>query len=81
VTVRILYFARIRESLGVDFEDVEVMEGATVQDVLDDLASRHGVVRTLLPALRTGVNDRYTDRSVRLSDGDEIAILSPVSGG
>lgn len=81
MTVRVLYFARVREALGLDSEDVEVTDGATVQDVLESLVSRHDIVRVLLPALRTGVNDRYAARDTTLRDGDEIALLSPVSGG
>ncbi len=81
MTVRVLYFARVREDLGLDSEDVEITDGSTVQDLLDALVLRHQMVRVLLPALRTGVNDRYAARDTILHDGDEIALLSPVSGG
>lgn len=81
MTVRVLYFARIREELGMDAEEVDLLPGATVQEVLEELALRHRIVRLMLPALRTGVNDRYVPRGTVLRDGDEIALLSPVSGG
>ncbi|MEQ9104411.1 MAG: MoaD/ThiS family protein [Rhodothermales bacterium] len=79
--VRVLYFARVREEAGLDSEEVEMADGATVQDLLDALAVRHRIVRIMLPSLRTGVNDRYAGRGTTLHDGDEIALLSPVSGG
>lgn len=81
MTIRVLYFARIREKLGLDAEEIEVEEGSTVGDVLDGLAMRYEIVRGLQAALRAGVNDRYASRGVVLMDGDEVALLSPVSGG
>lgn len=81
MTVRVLYFARIREVLGLDAEEIEMVQGATVGDVLDGLAERYGIVQSMRTAIRAGVNDRYASREDVLSDGDEIALLSPVSGG
>jgi len=81
VTVRVLYFARIREETGVSSEDVDLPEHATVDRLLDVLAHRHDVVAVLRPSIRCGVNDRYVSLTAELFTGDEVAILSPVSGG
>lgn len=81
MTVRVLYFARIREELGLDAETVEITTGMTVGDVLDELAGRHRIVQLLSTSIRAGLNDRYVGRSAIVKNGDEIAVLTPVSGG
>ena len=62
-------------------EDVDLPDHATVDRLLDELVARHEIVAALRSAIRCGVNDRYVPLTTELSPGDEVAILSPVSGG
>lgn len=81
MTIRVHFFARIRESIGASFENVDGWEGMLVSDLLDELAERHDVVHAMKPSIRVGVNDRYVRMDHVLNDKDDVALLSPVSGG
>ncbi len=72
--IRILCFARYRDLLG--FQQLELPPASTVGELLAD--ARFGK----LPAdAMLAVNQAFADRSAALKDGDEVALLPPVSGG
>jgi molybdopterin adenylyltransferase len=81
VTVRILYFAVLRERLGHESETLDVPDGATVGVVRAMLAAAHPELAELLPRVATAVNRTLTTNAHRLADGDEVALIPPVSGG
>jgi molybdopterin converting factor small subunit len=75
-------FARAREAAGTGAETVEA--GATLRAVLDDACARHGTDFALvLERSRVWVNgdEPVEGDATVLRDGDEVAILPPVSGG
>jgi molybdopterin synthase sulfur carrier subunit len=75
----LLLFASARQAAGRSREDVE---GVTVGDVLDQARRRHGDGFTqVLDASRVWVNGETAGPDTVLVDGDEIAVLPPVSGG
>jgi MoaE-MoaD fusion protein len=76
VLVTIKLFAGLRERAGWSQRDLELPDGARVGDVWKalDLGAQP---RGLLYALNKG----YADKSAALSDGDEVALIPPVSGG
>ena len=76
--VRVLYFGVLKESLGREGEDVELAEGARVADLMARYEDRGAEwTRTIAVA----VNQEYARREDALRDGDEVALLPPVSGG
>ncbi|GAC1359730.1 MAG: molybdopterin converting factor subunit 1 [Acidobacteriaceae bacterium] len=78
--VRVLLFGVLTERLGGKERVVELAEQATVADVVAwarGLRLEEGLVRSLAVA----VNREYAQTETRLSDGDEVALLPPVSGG
>ena len=79
--VTVLFFAGARERAGIGRVDVELEPGSSLDDAIDSaLASvgRDGVLSSNVMLARNGV---YVDRSDQLKDGDEIAVIPPVSGG
>jgi molybdopterin synthase catalytic subunit len=72
--VRVRLFAGLRERAGVS--ELELEDVATVADVwpLLDLGDEPG-------GLVYAVNRRYANRDAELADGDEVALIPPVSGG
>jgi molybdopterin synthase catalytic subunit len=72
VTVRL--FAGLRERAGIS--QVELEDVARVEDVWArlDLGSEP-------PGLLYAVNREYVERGQELADGDEVALIPPVSGG
>ena len=74
ITVRL--FAGLRELAGTGRQELELPEPASVGDVwaaLDLGAEPAGLLYA--------VNRAYADRELGLSDGDEVALIPPVSGG
>jgi molybdopterin converting factor subunit 1 len=79
--VKVLFFGMLKEMLSSEGQTLELPQGATVDAVL-------GHYRELLPqqpklwsALAIAVNQNYATSSCLLSEGDEVALLPPVSGG
>ncbi len=79
VTVR--YFAVVRELLGRESEQHEVPDGTTVGQLLEQLIARQPVLDRLRRSLLVMVNRRYARPDHQLADGDEVALIPPVSGG
>lgn len=85
MSVTILYFARLRETLGMAQEKIELpTHAASVAGLLDHLRARGGEWQAALaPAqpYRVAVNQDMADITTPLRDGDEVAIFPPVTGG
>jgi molybdopterin synthase sulfur carrier subunit len=85
VKLRLLYFARLREALGTDHEDVTVPEGVDdVAALTAWLRARGGAWTSELAAgraYRVAVNQDMAHPGTRLAEGAEIAIFPPVTGG
>jgi MoaE-MoaD fusion protein len=81
VTVRVLYFAVVRERLQLDAESVALADGAAVDALLDVLAARHPALTALRAALKVAVDREFVGGDHRLTDGAEVALIPPVSGG
>jgi len=81
MTIRILYFAGLRESIGTAAETIELPFGVTrVGDLRAVLGQRH---EALLNAknLRMAVNQKMCSAEAPVADGDEVAFFPPVTGG
>jgi molybdopterin synthase catalytic subunit len=79
--IQIRYFAIIRETMGRSGDTKEVAPSSTAGDVLDIISEEVPAVARLLPALLLMVNQEYAARDRVLEDGDELALIPPVSGG
>jgi molybdopterin synthase sulfur carrier subunit len=80
-----MYFARLREALGVSSEQIDLPpEVQDVSGLLLLLRSRGGAWAAELAegrAFRVAVNQDMADGATVIRDGDEIAIFPPVTGG
>jgi molybdopterin converting factor small subunit len=81
VAIGVRLFAGIRREAGVGELTLELSAGATVTDALAALAA--GPLPFLDPdsGFATAVNREYTPGATRLADGDELALVPPISGG
>jgi MoaE-MoaD fusion protein len=82
MTVTVRLFAVLRERAGLDSIEVELDEGATVAEALEQLSARPELEEVLerMP-VRLAVNRDYADPDTPLYSGDELALVPPVSGG
>ena len=74
VVVRL--FAGLRELAGTDRKELDLADGASVGDVWAALG-----LGDEPPGLLYAVNRTYADRRQGLAEGDEVALIPPVSGG
>ena len=81
ITVQVLLFSMLREKLGRSSLEVSLESGATGKALLDQLCAMHEVVRSYRNVIRLAVNASYGKEDVLLSAGDEVALITPVSGG
>lgn len=85
MNIQLLYFAKLREQLGISTETLNLPEGAAmVAMLLDVLRARGGVWAEALAtggSFRVAVNQELAEMTMPLEEGDEVAIFPPVTGG
>ncbi|MBI3785144.1 MAG: molybdopterin converting factor subunit 1 [Deltaproteobacteria bacterium] len=81
MTIRLLYFASLRERLRRREGSCTLGAGATVEDLWQELCREYPQLVPLAGAIRFSVNLEYVERHHVLSDNDEVALIPPVSGG
>ena len=84
VTVNVVYLARLRDAFGRGAEALAVPAPARAADVLAALRARGGAFAAELApgrAVRVAVNHAMARDDAELRDGDEVALLPPVTGG
>jgi molybdopterin synthase catalytic subunit len=75
------YFAFVREQLGKSKETIDLATGSTVAQALDLVLSSSPRLLNAQANMMVMVNQNYQPRDHVLVDGDEVAIIPPVSGG
>ena len=81
-SVKVLYFAGLREALGCGSEKVDLPEDiATVGALRDWLAGQGRAKLASAKNLRCAVNQDMAGPEAPIRDGDEIAFFPPVTGG
>lgn len=81
--IDVLYFAWLRERIGVPRERVET-SAATVRDLVAELADRddwHAAALSDLAAVRVAVDQRLADMDAPLAGAREVAFFPPMTGG
>lgn len=81
MTVRVLMFASLAQRMGARELALGLAEGATVADAMRELSSRTPSFAQVEPTIAAAVNMEYVPRTRPLRDGDELALIPPVSGG
>jgi MoaE-MoaD fusion protein len=82
VRVRVRLFAIQRELAGAREVDLDLAgDAATVADAWDGLVARHPVLAPGRESVRFARNGAYAEPATVLADGDELAVIPPVSGG
>ena len=77
MSVKVKFFARIREEMGRAEAQVEHIPGLKVSDVWRKFADD----KAMPPALLVAVNMEHVKGDPELNEGDEVAFFPPVTGG
>lgn len=81
--VDVLYFAWVRERVGVPKESVETV-AATVSDLVEELKSRderYELAFSDMASVRVAVDQKLSDLDAPLAGAKEVAFFPPMTGG
>jgi molybdopterin synthase sulfur carrier subunit len=81
--IRVLFFARFAEELGVRELSQEWQEGLTSRHLLQSLGKKGRVWQQVLSAqdVKIAVNQELINGEQPINDGDEVAFFPPMTGG
>ena len=79
--VTVLYFAQLRECRGTGSDVLDLPTGVDVATALATLAKQHPQIAALLPRVQVAVNQVVVVATTVLGEGDDVALIPPVSGG
>ena len=79
--IRVKLFALIRDRAGTSELSLDLQDGATVASAVASLREHLPVPADLLSRCATAVNQSYVGQDHVLQEGDELAVIPPVSGG
>jgi len=79
--VKVLFFGRVRELVGLSEEAIELPTGATLADLFGLYTARYPRLADFRSSLVASRNQEFAAWDTLLSCGDDIAFLPPVSGG
>ena len=81
MNVRVQLYAQLRDLIGINALEVELPQGATVRELLQELYAQKPVLREHDKSILVGAGLEFVDRTYKLNPGEEIAIMPPVQGG
>ncbi|MFK7846797.1 MAG: MoaD/ThiS family protein [Rhodothermales bacterium] len=81
IELTVLFFSVLREKTGCSSMDVTLDPGSSGGDLLDLLSDQNEAVKMYRSVIRLAVNAEYARENIALKHGDEVALITPVSGG
>lgn len=84
VKVKVLFFAKSRELVGLQDTEVETKRTQTLAQLLNTVLERYPTLAVIRNNIILAHNQEYLENwgeTLYLQDGDEIAIIPPLSGG
>jgi molybdopterin synthase catalytic subunit len=79
--VRVLFFGRLKEIVGLADDTAELSEGTRVEDLFAQYGNRFPELALFRASVAAAVNQEYAEWHAPLHNKDEVAFLPPVSGG
>jgi sulfur-carrier protein len=81
ITVTVKLFAAFQEAIATNEMQLAIPANASVMQVYDHLASEYPILEKWRSLTRYAVNLDFVEPDTILKDGDEVALIPPVSGG
>jgi molybdopterin converting factor subunit 1 len=81
MTITVRFFSQLRRLAGTETAELSLTEGATVAMALRAVLDRFPALRDTEASTLAAINEEWTPRDRILREGDELALMPPVSGG
>ena len=79
--IKVLFFGLLKDICGTAEDSLNLPEGSAAGAVFDSYAARFPKLTSMSGSIVLARNHEFAARSELLADGDEVALLPPVSGG
>ena len=77
MSIKVRYFASLKELMGCSEEEIIFVNIVSVKDVLNQVGENRNIPQNILAA----INMEYVEFEAKVADGDEVAFFPPVTGG
>jgi len=77
MSIKVLYFASLKETFGRGEEQVNASGLNTVDELWKQVSDGHDISQQVL----FSINQEYAEADALIKDGDEVAFFPPVTGG
>lgn len=81
IQLQIHYFSILSQIAQKRTENLSLKAGQNLNDLLQILEGQYPEIKKYLPYVRIAVNQTYSTLDYQPADNDEIALITPVSGG
>ena len=81
MNIQILFFASLRDELGVSEMKLVLSNAVTVGEIFGDLSDQFPVLKSLRAAILPAINESYVSWDQFVKEGDTVVFIPPVSGG
>lgn len=79
--ITVLFFGMLKDLVGRSQEELELPEGARLETVFEHYASQFPKLRQMAGSVVIARNQEFADPRMPVGEGDEVALMPPVSGG
>ncbi len=79
--VRVLFFGQVRDLVGRSSDELDLPEGSSLETLFRHYSSQDARLAEMAASIAMARNLRFARSSDLIEDGDEVAIMPPVSGG
>jgi len=79
--IQVLFFGILRDLIGRGSDVLDLPSSATLGDLLEHYEKLMPRLKSVRGTIAVSVNQEYVGPEVKLNEGDEVALLPPVSGG
>src|SRR5438270_11881509 len=79
--VNILFFGLLKEVAGRERDDVDLPPDSRISDLLSRYAARVPALQPYYDVMAVALNQEYSETNAALHENDEVALITPVSGG
>lgn len=81
IAITLKLFAVYQDVLGCPEITMELPAGTTIGQVCDRICNQHPELKKWQDLTRFGINLQFVEPDTILTDGDEVVLIPPVSGG